>query len=116
MSIVPWEIVFHPEFEVEFDALVEDVQDAILAALAPLEEFGPNLGRPRADTLGESRHANMKELRIQHGGRPWRVFFAFDQDRRAVLLAGGDKTGNGRFYQEMIPIADKRFDQWQQDR
>lgn len=72
--------------------------------------WGPALGRLHADTVQGSRHANMKELRIQHAGRPYRVLFAFDPRRCAILLLGGDKTGNARWYDENIPVADKLFE------
>lgn len=68
---------------------------------------GPSLGRLHADTLeGTRRVTNLKELRIQHQGKPYRVFFAFGPQRQAVLLCGGDKTGKNRFYETMIPIAE----------
>ena len=72
---------------------------------------GPLLGRPHADTLRGSRISNMKELRIQHDGRPYRVLFAFDPRRSAMLLIGGDKTGNDRWYQEYVPKAEAIFTQ-----
>jgi len=68
------------------------------------------LKRPYSDTINGSRHSNMKELRTQHQGRPFRTFFAFDPSRTAILLIGGDKTGDNRFYDRMIPIADDLFD------
>ena len=100
------------EFEPEFDEFPEDVQDEILAHARLLEEFGPQLGRPRADTLKRSRHANMKELRVHAADGVWRVAFAFDTRRHAILLVAGDKSGGSekRFYDELIRKADKRFD------
>jgi hypothetical protein len=100
------------EFEPEFDALHEDVRMEILALSLVLEEFGPQLGRPRADTLNGSRHANMKELRFSAADGEWRVAFAFDPKRRAILLVAGDKSGGSekRFYRELIRKADIRFD------
>ena len=100
------------EFEPEFDGLHEDVQTEILALSLLLEEFGPQLARPRADTLNGSRHANMKELRFSAAGGEWRVAFAFDPKRRAILLVAGDKSGvsEKRFYRELIRKADDRFD------
>jgi len=100
------------EFEPEFDALHEDVQTEILALSLLLEEFGPLLGRPRVDTLNGCRHANMKELRFGAAGGEWRVAFAFDPKRRAILLAAGNKSGvsDKRFYRELIRKADNRFD------
>jgi hypothetical protein len=100
------------EFEPEFDALHEDVQTEILALSLVLEEFGPHLGRPRVDTLKGSRHANMKELRFSAADGEWRVAFAFDPRRSAILLMAGDKSGvsQKRFYRELIRKADDRFD------
>ena len=100
------------EFEPEFDALRDDVRVENLALSLVLEQFGPQLGRPRVDTLNGSRHANMKELRFSAAGGEWRVAFAFDPRRTAILLAGGDKSGGSekRFYRELIRKADVRFD------
>jgi len=107
----PWEIFFHEDFEPEFDALPEDVQDEMLAHAKLLQQFGPQLGRPRADILKGSRHSNMKELRFDAAGGVWRLAFAFDPKRRAILLACGDKSGGGeqRFYRQLIAKADARF-------
>lgn len=100
------------EFEPEFVALPEEAQDEIIALTRLLQQFGPNLGRPRVDTLKDSRHANMKELRFDAAGGVWRVAFAFDAKRRAILLVAGDKSGGSqrRFYRELIRKADDRFD------
>jgi hypothetical protein len=107
---MPWVVEFFDAFEAEFDAFPEEVQDAILAKMHLLEREGPQLGRPHADTLKGSRHANMKELRCAAGDGVWRV--AFDPDRKAVLLAAGDKSGGSekRFYRRLIATADERFD------
>lgn len=105
-----WTVEFTDEFEVWWNALEEDEQTSIDPAVELLEEYGPNLGRPTVDSLKGSRHANMKELRVQHDGRPLRVFFAFDPRRTAILLIGGDKKGDTRFYDKMIPIADGLYD------
>jgi hypothetical protein len=107
-----WEVVLHEEFEPEFDDLPEDVQDELLAQAKLLQQFGPQLRRPRADTLNGSRHANMKELRFDAAGGVWRVAFAFGPNRKAVLLSCGDKSGGSekRFYRQLIERADARFD------
>ena len=96
----------------EFFALQEDVRMEILALTLFLQQFGPQLGRPRVDTLGGSRHANMKELRFGAADGEWRVAFAFDTKRKAILLVAGDKSGGSerRFYRELIRRADDRFD------
>jgi hypothetical protein len=100
------------EFAVEFHDLDEEVQTEILALSRVLQQFRPQLGRPRVDTLKGSRHANMKELRFSAADGEWRVAFAFDPRRRAILLVAGDKSGISeiRFYREMIARADDRFD------
>ncbi len=107
-----WVVEIDDEFEPEFDEFPEDVQDEILAHASLLEKFGPMLGRPRVDTLNGSSHANMKELRFAAADGVWRVAFAFDIRRRAVLFAAGDKSGvsEKRFYRELIRRADERFD------
>lgn len=107
-----WTAELADEFEAEFDVLHEDVRLEILALSRLLQEFGPQLGRPRVDTLNGSRHANMKELRFAAADGEWRVAFAFDPKRRAILLVAGDKSGvsERRFYRTLIRKADDRFD------
>lgn len=107
-----WTVIFHPEFDAEFQEMEEGLQDELLAHAKLLQEFGPNLGRPAVDTLKGSRHANMKELRFAWEKAVWRVAFAFDPRREAILLAGGDKRGANerRFYKRLIDTADRRFD------
>lgn len=107
-----WEVEFGDEFDGEFEGLPEEVQNEILAGAGVLEQRGPTAGRPRVDTLNGSRHANMKELRFDAAGGVWRVAFAFDPDRKAILLVAGDKSGGneGRFYKGLIKMADQRYD------
>jgi hypothetical protein len=111
-KVKKWDVEIGDEFEPELDALAEDVQDEILAHARLLQKYGPQLGRPRVDTLNGSRHANMKELRFNAADGVWRVAFAFDTRRHAILLVAGDKSGGSekRFYDELIRKADKRFD------
>lgn len=106
-----WDVEFHPLFVPEFEALEEAVQDELLAHVAVLEAYGPQLGRPRVDTLHGSRFSNMKELRFDTAGGVWRFAFAFDAARRAIVLCGGDKSGvsQKRFYRGLISRADARF-------
>jgi hypothetical protein len=110
-----WAVEFHPEFDPEFMRLSVAVQQMILARAELLRKLGPQLGRPQVDTLKGSRHPNMKELRFRADDGIWRVAFAFDLKRRAILLVGGDKSGvsEDRFYRNLIEIADQRFDQHQ---
>ncbi|MGH7253846.1 MAG: type II toxin-antitoxin system RelE/ParE family toxin [Nitrospiraceae bacterium] len=89
---------------------VKSIKREADATVTLLERFGPALGRPHADTVSGSRHPNMKELRIQHAGRPYRVFYAFDPRRSAILLIGGIKTGDKKFYKKFIPFADRLYD------
>lgn len=85
-----WKIFFHNEFNQWFDEQDESLREAIASLLDVLEEEGPQLGRPYVDTVAESIFPNMKELRVQHKGDPWRILFAFDFERAAILLVGGE--------------------------
>lgn len=107
-----WDVVFHDEFVPEYRELPEIVQEELVALTVNLREKGPLLGRPQVDTLKGSRHANMKELRFDADGGVWRVAFAFDSERRGVLLVAGNKGGIAlrRFYSDLIRVADGRFD------
>lgn len=109
-----WKVVLHDEFDAEFEALADDVKDNLLAAAKAVQIAGPKAGRPHVDTLGGSKHANMKELRFTaHQGRElWRAAFAFDPERRAIVLVAGEKQGTSQalFYKRLIKIADTRFD------
>ena len=104
-----WVILTVPEFDRWFEELDSADRDRLDAPIRALEAIGPVLGRPYVDTLNASRHANMKELRKP--GSTLRVFFAFDPKRRAVLLIGGDKSGEKAFYERMIPLADRLLDE-----
>lgn len=106
-----WDIEFTDEFEAWWDSLDVAEQDAVDIGVEFLREDGPSLGRPYVDTVKGSRHSNMKELRAQSRGRPLRTFFAFDPRRCVILLIGGDKTGDNRFYRRMIPQADALYDE-----
>jgi hypothetical protein len=111
--IMSWNVEFHEAFEPEFDELPSTVQDELLAHAKLLEEFGPTLKRPHADTLNGSKHTNMKELRFDSDDGVWRIAFAFDRARKAMLLVAGDKSGvnQQRFYKALIKKADTRFDE-----
>lgn len=106
-----WEVAFGDELDGEFDTLPEAVQDELLASAKLLETFGPQLGRPHVDTLNDSSFANMKELRFNADDGVWRLAFAFDPERKAILLVAGDKSGvsEKRFYKTLIAKADKRY-------
>ena len=106
-----WQVAFHNEFEPEFAALSTGVQDELLAHAILLRDYGPDLGRPMVDTLKGSKHGNMKELRFRYGKQVWRVAFAFDPTRQALLLVAGDKAGADQrlFYKRLIEKADGRL-------
>ena len=106
-----WEIEFTDEFGEWWQALDAEEQESLAASVELLRQLGPQLSRPHADAIQGSKHPNMKELRTQHGGRPLRTLFAFDPRRCAILLIGGDKTGDDRFYERMIPVADRLYDE-----
>lgn len=106
-----WEVEFTDEFELWWDDLSEDEQDSIDRSVRLLETLGPSLPFPHTSNINGSRHSNMRELRVQHGGDPYRVFYAFDPRRAAILLIGGSKAGDDRFYERMVPVADRIYDQ-----
>ena len=107
-----WTVEFYSLFVEEFKVLPVLVQDELLATILLLEKFGPQLGRPHVDTLNNSKHSNMKELRFTANHGVWRTAFAFDPERKAILLIAGDKSGGSekRFYRQLIRKADERFD------
>jgi hypothetical protein len=106
-----WNVAFAEEFFSEYQNLAEAVQDELLLGVRLLEVYGPKLGRPHVDTLKGSEFANMKELRFRASDGVWRVAFAFDPKRNAILLVAGDKSGmsQGRFYRKLIATADARY-------
>lgn len=109
-----WIVRFDTKFDEEFDELSVEVQDELLAHAVMLEKFGPQLGRPFVDTLKGSKHSNMKELRFKADRGVWRVAFAYDPKRQAILLVAGNKSGvsETRFYKELIRKADERFSKY----
>ena len=106
-----WLIEPHAEFMPELEKLSKLVQKELFVKLKFLEEFGPRLGRPHVDTLTGSKYDNMKELRFSADDGVWRVAFAFDPTRKAILLVAGDKSGvsQKRFYKQLITKADERY-------
>lgn len=110
-----WSVEFHPSCDGWADSLDQLDAQALLAAVRILRSEGPTLGRPLVDTVVASRHPNMKELRPGSTGRTEvRVLFAFDRQRKAILLIGGDKSRDWRgWYRTNIPIADDMFDEHQ---
>lgn len=106
-----WEVEYTGEFGAWWDELSENEQEDVAFVVRLLEERGPHLGFPYSSGIGESKHSDLRELRVQHGGHPYRVLYAFDPRRVAILLIGGDKTGNDRWYEEYVPIANKLYDE-----
>ena len=106
-----WEVLFHPDFESEFDALPTAVANELLSHAKLVAHFGPHLARPRVDTLNASSYVNMKELRFDAASGVSRVAFAFDPKRRAIVLVAGGKAGvnQKRFYRQLVARADARF-------
>lgn len=107
-----WEVEYTDEFEEWWFTLSEATQDSITTVVTLLEERGAMLSFPYSSAIYNSRHSHMRELRIQHQGSPIRIFYAFDPLRQAILLIGGDKTGNNSFYEEYVPIADRLYDEY----
>jgi len=107
---VAWEVEFTDEFEIWWNGLDEGEQVRVDASIRLLEEFGPTLDYPYTSDVSQSKHSRMRELRIQVDGRPFRVLYAFDPKRTAILLLGGDKTGDERWYDVHVPIADRLYD------
>lgn len=107
---MPCEVEFTDEFGGWWNGLDEAEQESVSAVVQLLEERGVQLGFPFSSGVSTSRHKHMRELRIQHGGDPYRVLYAFDPRRNAILLLGGDKTGDDRWYDVNVPIADKLYD------
>ncbi|NLB66746.1 MAG: hypothetical protein GX803_09785 [Lentisphaerae bacterium] len=105
-----WEVEYIDEFEIWWNSLSEDEQDDIAAYVILLEEKGPSLPFPYSSGVESSRHNHMRELRVQHAGEPYRVLYAFDPRRVAILLLGGNKKGDDRWYETNVPIADKLYD------
>jgi hypothetical protein len=105
-----WEVEFTEEFEGWWGNLTEDEQVSVSALILVLQEKGPSLKRPYSGIIVSSKFMNMKELIVQHQGEPYRVLYIFDPRRHAILLLGGNKTGNDRWYEENVPKADKVYE------
>jgi hypothetical protein len=106
-----WAVEYHVEYLAELYEEPESVQDAVFTIAEVLKHNGPQLGRPYTDTLNGSAYPNMKELRITLPDGEWRVAFAFDPKRQAILLTGGSKSGvnQRKFYERLIRVADRRY-------
>lgn len=106
-----WEIEYTDSFGDWWSGLSESEQVSVAASVQLLEERGPNLGFPHSSGINGSKHGHMRELRTQHAGKPFRTLYAFDPRRSAILLLGGDKTGDSRWYEVNVPIADSLYDE-----
>lgn len=109
---MPVEIEYTDEFESWWNSLNEDEQQSVAVYIEMLRQAGTSLPFPYSSGLRGSRHSHMRELRAQHQGRPYRVLYAFDPLRSAILLTGGDKTGNNRWYETFVPVADRLYDEY----
>jgi len=105
-----WDVEYTDEFGVWWEDLTEAEQTDIAASVELLERCGSNLKFPHSSVIKGSNHPHMRELRVQHKGRPYRILYAFDPKRAAILLIGGDKTGNNRWYEKYVPVADDLHD------
>ena len=108
---MPWVVEYTNEFEAWWEGLGEAEQESVAASVGVLEQLGPDLPFPYSSGIKRSRHGHLRELRVQHQGRPYRVLYAFDPRRVAILLIGGDKTGDDRWYEAYVPLADRLYDE-----
>ncbi|MFZ4499667.1 MAG: type II toxin-antitoxin system RelE/ParE family toxin, partial [Burkholderiales bacterium] len=106
-----WDVEYTDSFGEWWNALLESEQESLAASVQLLEERGPDLGFPHTSGINGSRHGHMRELRTQHQGRAIRTLYAFDPRRSAILLLGGDKTGDQRWYETHVPLADRLYDE-----
>jgi hypothetical protein len=106
-----WDVEYTDEFEAWWDNLSEAEQDSVQASVQLLGDDGPQLGFPHTSDIKGSQHGNLRELRVQHAGKPYRVLYAFDPRRCAILLIGGDKTGQDRWYHKHVPLAERLYDE-----
>lgn len=106
-----WDVEYTDEFGDWWESLTAEEQESIAISVRLLEDRGPALGFPHSSAINGSRHGHMRELRTQHNGRPIRTLYAFDPRRSAILLIGGDKTGDNRWYEINVPLADRLYDE-----
>ncbi len=106
-----WDVEYTDEFGLWWESLTVAEQESVAATVGLLEIEGPRLPFPYSSGVAGSRHGHMRELRVQHAGQPYRVLYAFDPRRCAILLIGGDKTGNDRWYEQFVPVADRLYEE-----
>ena len=109
-SDMAWEVEYTDEFEIWWDSLSAEQQEDLTASVGLLEVYGPNLPFPHSSSIHASKHGHMRELRTQSKGMPLRTLYAFDPRRTAILLIGGDKTGQDDWYERYVPLADRLYD------
>ena len=105
------EVEYSDEFGAWWEGLTEGEQESVAASVGLLERKGPSLPFPYSSGIERSRHGHMRELRVQHAGDPYRVLYAFNPRRKALLLVGGNKGGDDRWYEKAVPLADRIYDQ-----
>jgi hypothetical protein len=109
------DVLYTDEFEAWWSSLNTDEQVSVNASVLLLESQGVKLGHPHTSKVFGSRFSHMRELRVQHEGHPYRILYAFDPNRDALLLIGGDKTGNDRWYEIFVPVADRLYEKYLSD-
>jgi len=109
---VTWNVEYTDEFGRWWDTLTEAEQESVDVSVRLLEAVGPQLPFPHSSGVKGSKHGHLRELRVQHAGRPYRILYAFDPKRAAILLVGGDKTGDNRWYEARVPVADRLYDEY----
>ena len=109
---MPWEVEYTEEFREWWIELTPRQRDSVESKVDMLSRRGPDLDYPHTSAIHGSRHSHMREIRVQSGGRQIRIFYAMDPRRTSILLIGGDKTANDRFYEEYMPIADRLYDEY----
>jgi hypothetical protein len=109
---VAWDVEVTDEFKAWWNGLSEAERISVERSVLLLEARGPHLPFPYCSRVNGSRHSAMRELRVQHQGRPYRLLYIFDPRRVALLLLGGDKTGDDRWYERSVPLADRLYDDY----
>ena len=110
-----WFIEYTDEYGEWLESLTLEQQEDIVASVELLHRKGPNLGFPHSSGIKGSRYGHMRELRTQSGGHPLRTLYAFDPRRVAILLIGGDKTGDDTWYERIVPVADRIYEEHLQE-
>lgn len=110
------DVIATDEFKAWYDSLDDGDESAVYRSVELLSQAGVVLGHPHSSKINGSKHSGMRELRVQSQGEPIRIFYIFSEEQNAVLLLGGNKTGNDRFYAEFVPVADQIYDRYVEER